>query len=79
LLAVLVPLYRFKAAMMDAGISDWGTLLATSEFGTMDAALGGSCGWEGTDRTLTIRSARSRSRRRSPTTVSDQELSESTE
>jgi dipeptidyl aminopeptidase/acylaminoacyl peptidase len=39
---------RFKAAMMDAGISDWGTLLATSEFGTMDAALGGSCGWEGT-------------------------------
>jgi dipeptidyl aminopeptidase/acylaminoacyl peptidase len=39
---------RFKAAMMDAGISDWGTLLATSEFGTMDAALGGSYGWEGT-------------------------------
>jgi dipeptidyl aminopeptidase/acylaminoacyl peptidase len=35
-------------AMMDAGISDWGTLLATGEFGTMDAALGGSCGWEGT-------------------------------
>ncbi|HEY3958127.1 MAG TPA: prolyl oligopeptidase family serine peptidase [Streptosporangiaceae bacterium] len=39
---------RFKAAIMDAGISDWGTLLATSEFGTIDAALGGSCGWEGT-------------------------------
>ena len=39
---------RFKAAMMDAGISDWGTLVATSEFGTMDAALSGSCGWEGT-------------------------------
>ena len=39
---------RFKAAMMDAGISDWGMLLATSEFGTMDAALSGSCGWEGT-------------------------------
>jgi dipeptidyl aminopeptidase/acylaminoacyl peptidase len=39
---------RFKAAMMDAGISDWGTQLATSEFGTLDAALGGSCGWEGT-------------------------------
>jgi dipeptidyl aminopeptidase/acylaminoacyl peptidase len=39
---------RFKAAMMIAGISDWGTLLATSELGTMDAALGGSCGWEGT-------------------------------
>jgi dipeptidyl aminopeptidase/acylaminoacyl peptidase len=39
---------RFKAAMMDAGISDWGTLLATSEFGTTDAALSGSYGWEGT-------------------------------
>jgi dipeptidyl aminopeptidase/acylaminoacyl peptidase len=39
---------RFKAAIMDAGISDWGTLLATSEFGTMDAALSGSYGWEGT-------------------------------
>ncbi len=39
---------RFKAAMVDAGISDWGTLVATNEFGTMDAALGGSCGWEGT-------------------------------
>jgi len=39
---------RFKAAIMDAGISDWGMLLATSEFGTIDAALGGSCGWEGT-------------------------------
>jgi dipeptidyl aminopeptidase/acylaminoacyl peptidase len=39
---------RFKAAMMIAGISDWGALLATSEFGTMDAALSGSCGWEGT-------------------------------
>jgi dipeptidyl aminopeptidase/acylaminoacyl peptidase len=39
---------RFKAAVMIAGISAWGTLLATSEFGTMDAALSGSCGWEGT-------------------------------
>jgi dipeptidyl aminopeptidase/acylaminoacyl peptidase len=39
---------RFKAAMMDAGISDWGTLITTNEFGTMDAALSGSCGWEGT-------------------------------
>ena len=39
---------RFKAAIMDAGISDWGTLLATGEFGTMDAALSGSCGWEST-------------------------------
>jgi dipeptidyl aminopeptidase/acylaminoacyl peptidase len=39
---------RFKAAVMIAGISDWGTLLATGEFGTMDATLSGSCGWEGT-------------------------------
>ena len=39
---------RFKAAMMIAGISDWGMLVATGEFGTMDAALAGSCGWEGT-------------------------------
>jgi dienelactone hydrolase len=39
---------RFKAALMIAGISDWGTLLATGEFGAMDAALSGSCGWEGT-------------------------------
>jgi dipeptidyl aminopeptidase/acylaminoacyl peptidase len=39
---------RFKAAMMIAGISDWGTLIATNEFGTIDAALSGSCGWEGT-------------------------------
>src|SRR5262249_34034107 len=33
---------RFKAAIMDAGISDWGALLATGEFGTTDAALSGS-------------------------------------
>jgi len=39
---------RFKAAMMIAGISDWGMLVATGEFGTLDAALGGSYGWEGT-------------------------------
>jgi dipeptidyl aminopeptidase/acylaminoacyl peptidase len=39
---------RFKAAMMFAGISDWGMLVATGEWGTLDAALGGSCGWEGT-------------------------------
>jgi dipeptidyl aminopeptidase/acylaminoacyl peptidase len=39
---------RFKAAMMTAGISDWGMLAATGEYGTLDAALGGSCGWEGT-------------------------------
>ena len=39
---------RFKAAMMVSGISDWGMLVATGEFGTLDLALGGSCGWEGT-------------------------------
>jgi dipeptidyl aminopeptidase/acylaminoacyl peptidase len=39
---------RFKAAVMAAGISDWGMLVATGEGGTLDAALSGSCGWEGT-------------------------------
>ncbi|HEY1916433.1 MAG TPA: prolyl oligopeptidase family serine peptidase [Streptosporangiaceae bacterium] len=38
---------RFKAAMMAAGISDWGMLVATGEGGTLEAELGGSCGWEG--------------------------------
>jgi dipeptidyl aminopeptidase/acylaminoacyl peptidase len=39
---------RFKAAMMVAGISDWGMLIATGEWGTLDVTLTGSCGWEGT-------------------------------
>jgi len=39
---------RFKAALMSAGISDWGMLVGTGEWGTMDRALAGSCGWEGT-------------------------------
>ena len=38
---------RFKAALMAAGISDWGMLVATGEGGTLEAGLGGSCGWEG--------------------------------
>jgi dipeptidyl aminopeptidase/acylaminoacyl peptidase len=38
---------RFKAAMMAAGISDWGMLVATGEGATLEAALSGSCGWEG--------------------------------
>ncbi|WP_406313627.1 S9 family peptidase [Streptosporangium sp. NBC_01639] len=38
---------RFKAAVMGAGISDWGMLLATGEYGRLEAGLGGSCGWEG--------------------------------
>ena len=39
---------RFKAAMMAAGISDWGMLVATGEWGSLEAELSGSCGWEGT-------------------------------
>ncbi|WP_245642130.1 alpha/beta hydrolase family protein [Nonomuraea candida] len=38
---------RFKAALMSAGISDWGMLAATGELGAFEAALGGSAGWEG--------------------------------
>jgi dipeptidyl aminopeptidase/acylaminoacyl peptidase len=38
---------RFKAAVMGAGISDWGMLAATGEWGPFEAALGGSTGWEG--------------------------------
>jgi dipeptidyl aminopeptidase/acylaminoacyl peptidase len=39
---------RFKAAMMFAGICDWGMLAGTGEYGSMDGVLGGSFGWEGT-------------------------------
>jgi dipeptidyl aminopeptidase/acylaminoacyl peptidase len=39
---------RFKAAMMAAGVTDWGMLVATGEGGMLEAELGGSCGWEGT-------------------------------
>lgn len=38
---------RFKAAIMGAGISDWGMQAGTGECGVMDAALGGSTGWDG--------------------------------
>jgi dipeptidyl aminopeptidase/acylaminoacyl peptidase len=38
---------RFKAAVMGAGISDWGMLAVTGEEGPFEAALGGSSGWEG--------------------------------
>jgi dipeptidyl aminopeptidase/acylaminoacyl peptidase len=38
---------RFRAAIMHAGISDWGMLVATGEGGALEAELGGSCGWEG--------------------------------
>jgi dipeptidyl aminopeptidase/acylaminoacyl peptidase len=39
---------RFKAAMMFAGICDWGMLAGAGEYGSMDAVLAGSFGWEGT-------------------------------
>jgi hypothetical protein len=38
---------RFKAALMGAGISDWGMQVGVGELGTQEAGLGGSCGWEG--------------------------------
>jgi dipeptidyl aminopeptidase/acylaminoacyl peptidase len=38
---------RFKAAVMGAGISDWGMQAGTGDWGVLDAALGGSTGWEG--------------------------------
>ncbi|MEU9833989.1 S9 family peptidase [Streptosporangium sp. NPDC048047] len=39
---------RFKAAIVGAGISDWGMLVATGDWATLEAGLSGSCGWEGT-------------------------------
>ncbi|MFI7678441.1 S9 family peptidase [Actinophytocola sp. NPDC049390] len=39
---------RFAAALMGAGISDWGLQAAAGDWGPFDAALGGSAGWEGT-------------------------------
>ena len=41
---------RFKAALMAAGISDWGMLVATGEGGTLDAALS----WYGAEHELVI-------------------------
>ncbi|MCX4744991.1 S9 family peptidase [Kitasatospora sp. NBC_01287] len=38
---------RFKAAVMGAGISDWGMQAGTGDWGAMDAVLGGSTGWDG--------------------------------
>jgi dipeptidyl aminopeptidase/acylaminoacyl peptidase len=38
---------RFRAALVGAGISDWGMLAATGENGQFEAALGGSTGWSG--------------------------------
>ncbi len=39
---------RFKAAMMAAGVVDWGMLVASGDGGTLEAELSGSYGWEGT-------------------------------
>ena len=38
---------RFRAALVHAGITDWGMLAATGEHGQLDGALSGSIGWEG--------------------------------
>jgi dipeptidyl aminopeptidase/acylaminoacyl peptidase len=37
---------RFRAALMGAGISDWGMQVGVGELGNQEAGLGGSCGWE---------------------------------
>lgn len=39
---------RFRAALVSAGVTDWGMLAATGENGQFEAALGGSTGWSGT-------------------------------
>ncbi|WP_143847225.1 S9 family peptidase, partial [Nocardiopsis sp. JB363] len=38
---------RFRAALVGAGVSDWGMLAATGEYGAAEAGLSGSIGWEG--------------------------------
>src|SRR5689334_20080752 len=38
---------RFRCAIMGAGVSDWGMMVAESDSPTFEAALGGSTGWEG--------------------------------
>lgn len=38
---------RFRAALVSAGVTDWGMLAATGENGQFEAALGGSTGWNG--------------------------------
>ncbi|MGC5285473.1 S9 family peptidase [Micromonospora sp. DT231] len=38
---------RFRAALVGAGVVDWGMLAATGENGQFEAALGGSTGWSG--------------------------------
>ncbi|HEY3506217.1 MAG TPA: prolyl oligopeptidase family serine peptidase [Actinocatenispora sp.] len=38
---------RFRAALVGAGVTDWGMLAATGENGQFEVALGGSSGWDG--------------------------------
>jgi dipeptidyl aminopeptidase/acylaminoacyl peptidase len=38
---------RFRAALVSAGVIDWGMLAATGENGQFEVALGGSTGWDG--------------------------------
>ncbi|MGB3438642.1 MAG: prolyl oligopeptidase family serine peptidase [Actinophytocola sp.] len=38
---------RFRAALVGAGVTDWGMLAATGENGQFETALGGSTGWSG--------------------------------
>lgn len=38
---------RFRAAVVGAGPSDWGMMVAESDSPTFEATLGGSTGWEG--------------------------------
>ncbi|MEW2427467.1 prolyl oligopeptidase family serine peptidase [Micromonospora sp. NPDC047644] len=38
---------RFRAALVGAGVVDWGMLAATGENGQFEAVLGGSTGWSG--------------------------------
>jgi dipeptidyl aminopeptidase/acylaminoacyl peptidase len=38
---------RFRAALVGAGVIDWGMLAATGENGQFEAALSGSTGWSG--------------------------------
>lgn len=38
---------RFRAAVMGAGVADWGMQVGVGEFGRAEAIFGGSFGWEG--------------------------------
>ena len=38
---------RFAAAVMGAGVSDWGMMAATSDMETFEAQLGGDTPWDG--------------------------------